>query len=241
MRLVIGGWILSSSLFAQHVGVVNTGPRMAPTNAYQYGNILFPGGVPTHGSRLGASVSGRPQPGVYQGIGPQNPGGRPPRTTVVPYAFPVFVGGDPYGYQQPYSQPPAQNITVVVPQQPAPSVIINHNYVPDTAKPVLRDYSTENLPEGGVRVYEAPGARASEPASPKSDPQRAVASDRPTIYLIALRDSSIQSAIGYWTEAGVLHYVTPHGVVNRVSLDRIDRDLTSQLNSERKVEFSLKD
>src|SRR5688500_394994 len=115
MRLVFGVLILGSSLFSQHVGVVNTGPRMAPTNAYKFGNILFPGGVPTHASRLGASVAGRPQPGVFQGSRPHHPGGRPPRTTVVPYAFPVFVGGDPYGYNQPYYQPPAQNITVVVP------------------------------------------------------------------------------------------------------------------------------
>jgi hypothetical protein len=131
-----------------------------------------------------------------------------------------------------------QSITVIVPQQPTPSVIINHNYVPETAKPVMRDYSKEDLPESGVRVYEAPGSKTpSEPARRSAAPLE----DRPTIYLIALKDSSVQSAIGYWSERGVLHYVTPSGVVNHVSLDQVDRSLTNQLNSERNLEFSLKD
>ncbi|MBI1895300.1 MAG: hypothetical protein HYZ57_10540 [Acidobacteria bacterium] len=243
------------ALLGQHVGVINTGPTMRPpANAFPFGNILFPAGIPntissqTHASRLGATISGfppytgAPARGVFSG----RRGGLGGRTVVVPYAYPVFVGGGFYDYAPPQ---PASNITVVVPQQPAPSVIINHNYTPETAEPVMRDYSNTELPESassrsssGMRVYEAPVAPAAEP---ERRPGRAASAprpdeDRPTIYLIALNDGTVYSAIGYWAEGETLHYVTPQGSLNRVSLDRIDRATTAQLNRERNVDFDAK-
>jgi hypothetical protein len=80
---------------------------------------------------------------------------------------------------------------------------------------------------------DAPAPQAKAQARPPAD-------DRPTIFLIALKDSSVHSAIGYWIESGTLHYVTPQGSVNRVSLGMVDRELSEQLNNERKVEFTLK-
>jgi hypothetical protein len=237
---VLTVWMLASVMFAQHAPLINTGPLMQPpANAYPFGNILFPGGIPQHPQNLGTSVSG---------ILPHNYGMRPNdrgrggngriNTVVVPYAVPFFDNS----YYAP--QPPPPNITVVIPQQPTPSVVINQNFTPDTAKPLMRDYSESDLPESNtsnssVRVYEAPMRSGGTNNQPRSTAARPPVDDKPTIYLIALKDSSIHSAIGYWVEDGTLHYVTPQGTANRVTLDRVDKDLTDQLNRERHVDFTL--
>ena len=86
-----------------------------------------------HAGRLGGVVSGSIP---YTGVPPGQRGRFPGRTVVVPYAYPVFYGSG-YGYRLRvyYGQEPqAPNVTVVVPQQPVPQVIINNSYVPDTAK-----------------------------------------------------------------------------------------------------------
>lgn len=224
---------------AQHVGVINPSRGMqAPAGAYPYGNILFPGGTPaasSHASRLGATVAG----GSYTGVGPGGgvrPVGRP-RTVVVPYAYPVFYGGNPYyGYDQ---QP--TNVTVVVPQQPAPTVIINNSYVPETAKPALREYAPGELHESAsVRVYEggnAPG-RPEPVAAQRSG--RSIMDEKPTIYLIAFTDGNIRQALGYWQRGDTFHYLTPDSTINHVSLDMVDRQRSIELNAERQLEFDLK-
>jgi hypothetical protein len=180
------------------------------------------------------------------GIGPGRGGGfGRGRTVVVPYGIPIYYGGD-FGYGYNYQQP-SSNVTVVIPQQPTPSVVINQNFVPETANPVLRDYSEDasEPKSSGMKVYGGKPRSTTDdgveaPAPQAKAPVRTPADDRPTIYLIALKDSSVHSAIGYWIENGTLHYVTPQGSVNRVSLGMVDRDLSDQLNRERKVEFTLK-
>jgi hypothetical protein len=239
-RLAVFTILMSASvMFAQHAPLINTGPLMhPPANAFPFGNILFPGGIPQHPQNLGTSVSGI-LPHNY-GFRPNNRGGASEghvRTVVIPYAVPFY---DPY--YAPQQQPP--NVTVVVPQQPTPSVVINQNFTPDTAKPLMRDYSENDLPESNapnssVRVYEAPMRSGGTNNQPRSATPRAPVDDKATIYLIALKDSTIHSAIGYWVEDGTLHYVTPQGTANRVTLDRVDKELTDQLNRERHVDFTL--
>jgi len=180
---------------------------------------------------MGPAVSGSiPYTGVQPGI---IPGSQRPRTVVVPYAYPVFYGGGgDYGQEQP--QPP--NVTVVVPQQPVPQVIINNSYTPDAAKPVMREYSPGDLPESNVRVYEGPKPRAEAPAGP----YRSIMDEKATIYLVALRDGTVRQAIGYWVKDDTFHYVTPNSSVNHVSVDMVDRDRSVQLNAERNLDFDLK-
>jgi hypothetical protein len=241
-----------STLAGQHVPVINSGPRTQPApGAYRFGNILFPGGIAphqrTHAGSVGAVVGG----GVVGG-GPGRGIGGPRfphtsnrnRTLVVPYAVPVYYG-DPYGYGYGYQQQ-QPNVTVVMPQQPTPSVVINHNYTPESANPVMRSYSNEpsdssksNPSEsGGLRVYNSPSNMPKE--EPKTLP-KAVAppSDKPTIFLIALRDSTIRQAIGYWIENESLHYVTPQSAINQIPLDNVDAALSRQLNAERSLDFDL--
>ena len=239
-----------SMLSAQHVPVVRSGPTMhPPAGAYRFGNILFPGGIgpshqQTHAGRMGGVISGVPP------FGGGYPGGRPgfpnnPRypqrnqTVVVPYAVPVYYG-DPYGYG--YGQQQSPNVTVVMPQQPTPSVVINHNYTPETAAPAMKEYPSGELPQsGGVRVYEAPRTDKDpkENAVAKQAPARSEASDKPTIFLIALKDGTIRQAIGYWIEDETLQFVTPQGKITHITLDNLDRELSQQLNSERNLEFDL--
>jgi hypothetical protein len=224
---------------AQHAPLINPSRGMAaPSNAYRHGNILFPGGIPaphmnTHAARLGGTISGTIP---YTGVPPGQAGrhGRP-RTVVVPYAYPVFYGGGYGGY---YQEPPATNVTVVMPQQPAPSVIINNTYIPETAKPSLKEYSTGELPETGIRVFEGAGNPARREAPPSNG--RSIMDEKPTIHLIALTDGTVRQALGYWVQGDNLHYVTPESTVNHVSLAMLDRERSIELNAERKLEFDVR-
>lgn len=231
----------------QHLNTMNpVRPMPAPPNALPFGNILFPGGIPAHHTeRVGGLITGsRP----YTGVPPRGTAGYPGgpgrnRTVVVPYAVPVFASPY-YGYADPGYLMQQPNVTVVVPQAPTPSVVINQHYnPPEPGKPVLRDYSNIELPETSVKVYEGPtpgGGRveANEPKPAVRTPH-APRDDRPTIYLIALKDTSVRQAIGYWVEDGTLHYVTPKGSINHVTLDMVDRETSVQLNAERNLEFDL--
>jgi hypothetical protein len=59
------------------------------------------------------------------------------------------------------------------------------------------------------------------------------------IYFIALKDHTIGSAVVYWTEASMLHYITPQGAHVQVRLDLVDRDLSTRINRARNLEFAL--
>jgi hypothetical protein len=235
MRLIALYGFLTLTLVAQNVPVVNTNRGMIPSpNAHRYGNILFPGGMPpvanNHAGRLGATIAGGSYTGVAPGASHQR--GRQ-RTVVVPYAYPVFYGGG--GYDVPEQQP--QNITVVVPQQQVPQVIINNGYTPETATPALREYGENELPETSLRVYEGSSKR---PAETASRPERSIMDQKPTIYLIALKDGTLRQAIGYWAQGDTLHYVTPDSSVNHLSIGMVDRERSIELNAERKLEFDFK-
>jgi hypothetical protein len=251
-RLTLGVAVLTfaGGAVAQHLNTMSpVRPMPAPPNALPYGNILFPGGI-SFPQRLGGTISGSiPYSGVPgrgdRGVGvrpgyggPYSPGSRN-RTVVVPYAVPVFTGGFGYGYADYGMVPQQPNVTVVVPQQPTPSVIINQHYTPQEASnPVLRDYSSADLPDSGIKVYEAnPAPRKQEP---KPGPARSSVSDQePTIYLIALNDTTVRQAIGYWVDDNTLHYVTPKASINHISMDMVDRETTVRLNSERKLDFDF--
>ncbi len=251
MRLLIAPLLilLGSSLFAQR-------GAPPPVTAAPFGNILTPGtpfpaqlgatvggnilhpGTPSFPQQLGNNVSGIiPNQGGFVSP-PLHRGQRPgrDRTIAVPYAYPVYFGdgGYGYGYGQQQQQPP---ITVVMPQQQTPTVIINQSFPSDNGNAGMRDVSGSDAPDpSGMKIYRAPVP----PQQPAGAPSSTTADDEATIYLVALKDNSIHSAIGYWVQDGTLHYVTPQGTVNRVTLDQVDRPLTDQLNKDRKVDFQLK-
>ena len=168
---------------------------------------------PGFASSLGATVAGRGgNPGYH----------RYRRGPVGYYAYPVYVGGyadygyggyADNGYQGGYAPEPYGAVQT-------PQVIINQNFLPEHATPVMRDYTGES--PGDVRVYDAPGREPLEPSA-----------DETNYYLIAFKDHSIYSAFAYWVDGDTLHYVTAQRVHNQASLALVDRELTDKLNRDR--------
>ena len=222
-----------------------------------FGNVLYPGtghapnASQTFPARLGATVAGHPYgPGYYNGAGygsyPLNaprlghPAGHS-RSVVVPY--PVFIGGGYYGgYAPEYAVPPPQE-QPMMDAYGTPSVVINQNFVPDRANPVVRNYPDDQPPpeSSGMKLYQTPPTRPyADPAAPAPAVRRQPAPDpQPTIYLLAFKDHNIVPALGYWMEGNTLHYVSVEHSLNQASFDLIDRDLSQRLNDERGVEFKL--
>jgi hypothetical protein len=224
-----------------------------------FGRLINPSGVPmgTAGGGFGRLIY--PGTGGPPGTAPFRPSGRVygfpggrrgfaggpravghPRhnqTTIVPY--PVFYGDYYYGYDVPpaqtegdqydsgYGTPPPPP-----PQEQSPVVIINQNFQPDTANPVMHDYSNTPLP---------PPSEPSQAAPPsgQSQAQPTLYGSSPVIFLIALKDHTIFPAVAYWVEGSTLHYITTQGVQNSASLDLVDRAFSKQLNSERNIDFAL--
>jgi hypothetical protein len=113
--------------------------------------------------------------------------------------------------------------------------VINQNFVPQSASPVVRDYNwgdNSNGDQSGFRMYQAPVGGSTPSATPR-------AGEQPTLYLIAFKDHSIVQALGYWMEGSTLHYVSAEHSLNQASLDMIDREMSTRLNSERGVEFKI--
>jgi hypothetical protein len=197
-----------------------------PGGSTSVGRVIFPGAgqLPTgsitdtsFASRLGATVSGLNDGRQFRRFrGP----------LLVPYAYPVYLGGysdyngyPSYGQDQP-------NITIINPPQQTPQVIINQNFIPDRATPVMHEYTEDS---SGVHVYEAPSRNPAENAPDETT----------DYYLIAFKDHSIYSAFAYWVEGDTLHYVTPQRVHNQASVTLVDRELTEKLNRERNLQVKL--
>jgi len=203
--------LVSAVAFAQRTGTGHSATAY-PTNGLGLirgtGNVVYPG-------------TGHP-PGVVNKTAPpsgRHPGGAARRGT----GAVIYV---PYGVSSYYE--PVDPGSGYYPQQPqqqmAPQVVINQNFVSETARPVVREYvSDEN---GAIRLYQPPAEQA---------PQ---VEENPT-YLIAFKDHTIYAALAYWVEEGTLHYVTNQNTHNQVSLDLVDRELSERLNRERSVDFRL--
>jgi len=212
-------------------GGARGGPAVGPVGQ-GFGNVVFPGtGIPQiqggHAVNLGRAIRGVPPVNPS----PHQRGGR----GIYPIAVPVYVS--PWGYGGYGYGPDPSAVTVVSAPQPAPTVVINQNWLPERANPVMRDYTNEQLPEPAgdtIRSYQAP-----IPSNP-DPPSRTVAEAKPTIYLIALREGVVYSAFAYWVEGTTLHYITTKHAHNQVSVDLVDREVSEQLNRERNVEFKLK-
>jgi hypothetical protein len=225
------------SVAGPHNSTPGFGSVVFPGGSNSFGRVVFPGagqlpvGTITDtnfASRLGATVGGLN--GAFND-------GRHARhfrePLLVPYAYPVYLGGYAdnsgypgygngyagYGQDQP-------NITIINPPQQTPQVIINQNFIPERATPVIHEYTEDS---SGVHVYEAPSRTPVENAPDETT----------DYYLIAFKDHSIYSAFAYWVEGDTLHYVTPQRVHNQASVTLVDRELTRKLNSERNLQVKL--
>jgi hypothetical protein len=195
------------------------------TGGAGFGRMIYPGtGAPVavRNPRLpGSPLVAAPVPQVAH-----RPHGI---AAAVPY--PVFYGGGYYDYEAPPAPfgpdaAAAYQIQGYEQMTQPPVVIINQYFKPDTANPVLRDYSNVPLP--------APG-----PQSQVNNDDTAATGDQQVMFLIAMKDHTIFPAIAYWVEGDTLNYITVQGTKNSASLDLVDREFSKQINKERKVEFGL--
>jgi hypothetical protein len=165
------------------------------------------------GGRAGGSVGGH---GGY--VGGRSYG----RSIVIPYAVPVYGYGYAapsygYGYNGPGYTDTSSGYAAPQPQeQPM-------DYGPNGGQP-----DPPPVDDGSLKIYQAPAPT----------PQDAAISEG-RYYLIACKDHSIYTALAYWMENGTLNYVTPQNAHNQITLDRLDIDLTRQLNSRRGMSFNI--
>jgi hypothetical protein len=61
----------------------------------------------------------------------------------------------------------------------------------------------------------------------------------PILYLIAFRDKNIRAATTYWVDSGTLHYLDTDHRERQSPIASVDRELSAQLNQERRVPFNL--
>src|SRR5437868_4666606 len=188
--------LLAASVWAQRAAdptgfgrISNPGGVVGTTGGAGFGRLIYPGtGAPVavRNPRLPGS------PLVAAPI-PQVPHGSHAIAVAVPY--PVFYGGNYYDYDAPaapmagYLQYQATGYDQMT--QP-PVVIINQYFRPDTANPVVRDYSNVPLPA----PQQVP------------DDQAATTADQQVMFLVALKDHTIFPAIAYWVEGDTLNYIT---------------------------------
>lgn len=228
-QLVLISILAAGSVFAQQRGMyggISTGQMVGTVND------------PGFASRLGATVSGLPQTstripvngGLYGGGGGGNwhqpRGGN--RTVVVPYGIPV-------GYPVPVYEAPQQ-------QQQAPTVVINQYFSNDSNRPHTKeDYGevVRHDDHGRTQARSTPPPAPAPSPAPRRTPEQIAEAERATVTMLAFNDSSVVSAIAYWTQEDTLHFVTKHYEKKTTALDTLDRTLTDQLNKERNVEFRL--
>jgi hypothetical protein len=233
--LMVGGLavLMVPGAFAQvrggHSGAVVNG---FGTNS-GWGSVVFPAGRPTTGTpftltnpgfghALGNVVAGRPaftRGGSF--VGHQS------GAVFVPFAYPVYGGGY-YGngyYGNGYGDPAA-------PQQPGVTVIY-----PPQQTPVIINQVAPPPVQGQINEY-GPGGQPYGPRYPQPGAEAAQGTDAP-YYLLAFKDHSIYSAVGYWVDGDTLHYLTTGNVHNQASVSLLDRDLTEQLNKGRGLDVKL--
>src|SRR6266404_5471337 len=182
-----------------------------------FGSVLHPGTghppgafvplpPPLFAGRLARDVAGRQVAPASVRDGHRN---GHTQGVIVPY--PVYVGN--YGYDPSMYANPPQSEAPPAYANPAPSVVINQNFIPDRAAPVVREYGES---QSGMRMYEY-NSHPYDNVEPRPA-RRQAPDDQPTLYLIAFVDHTIVSALGYWMEGGTLHYVSAEHSLNQASL-----------------------
>ena len=200
----------------------NPGAVVGTTGGAGFGRMIYPGtGAPAVARN--PHIPGSP----LVALPPQVAHGSHANPIAIPY--PVFYGGGYYDYEAPpaptapYS-PAAYQVPGYEQMTQPPVVIINQYFRPDSANPVVRDYT--NVP-------------LREPEPPQANNDQAANAEQQVMFLIAMKDHTIFPAIAYWVEGDTLNYITVQGTKNSASLDLVDREFSKQINKERKVEFGL--
>jgi hypothetical protein len=185
------------------------------------------GGSIGGGFRGGGSIGGAFRGGGFRGGGYGGYGGY-----YGSYYSPYFYSGYGLGYgyspwysDYGYNSYPDYSYPVY---QSSPNVTVV--YAPPAPAPAPSTVYVER-PNPATREYDQYGQQTNRPTSS--------ADSAAPVYLIAFRDHSIRAAAAYWAEGGTLHYVTLEHEQKQAPLNTVDRDLSGQLNRERRIAFSL--
>lgn len=226
MRILIVSFLVAApAIFAQaRGGAVRSGAGVRRPIAAPVRVAPAPVGRPGVGPAVGVGPYLSPYPVYFAGYYP-NPFYSGYATGPTPGDY--GQDGVAYGYDPSQGYPaqggPGQGYPTQ--GQGYPSVLVNPNYTPETGNPVTHVYSNMPLPDGSQP--DGAGQQAGQPGQ------------SPVIFLIAMKDHTIYPAIAYWVEEDTLNYITEQGVRNRVSLDLVDRNFSTQLNNERNIDFGL--
>jgi hypothetical protein len=115
------------------------------------------------------------------------------------------------GYPGYSSQP---NVTVVY-LPPAPgSQYSGRQYEPETASPIIHEYSSEGAP--------APSAASTQ-----------------IYFSFALRNGPTRYALAYWVQDQKVHYIDMDGERGELALSNVNRARSEELNHKRGIDFWL--
>lgn len=247
--VLLGASLSSAQVYGPRVGVVTTrsgfgsvsNPGLVPGPA-SFGNVVFPGGAFRRGVVRGNISYGygyngyNPYYGGYNGIY----GGRT-QTVVVPFGVPVAVPVP--AYQTP-------NVTVVMPEQPAPQVIINQTFVSDRDGQWREGEMVTN--GAGMSSYQAPTPQQPDPSRRRANPQPeaaqpsvpqastpAPAPEPERYYLFAYKTGRVDEVVGYAIQGVQLSYINARGGIQRIGLEQLDLEKTRQLNREQGLDVNL--
>ena len=155
----------------------------------------------------------------HSGFGPSEHPHRFGTGVVIPYfiPYPVPSGAEAY----PEAEAPGAATYQNSPES-QPLAIPPGNWAPPLIGPTHREENLQPVPN-----LQTASARPDAP-----DPTQIV-------FLIALKNHWVYTAIAYWLQGPILHYITPQGVHNQVSLSLIDFRTSTKLNAGRPGEFAL--
>jgi hypothetical protein len=135
--------------------------------------------------------------------------------------------------------------------KPADPVLTELRAIQDSVRNIMRraksddDYESAlaaaSLAISNAQLMGAIAERQQAIQSIKSATEQAQMPAQPPspLFLIALKDKTINTATSYWVDGPMLNYVTLQGVHIIVRLDLVDRALSRDLNRQRNVEFRL--
>lgn len=227
MRLVLSmvlGLALTGAAYAQRGGGGHTGGHaggggIRGGSSFSHGG--FSGGA-IRGGFTGGSVFRGPNRGGIGFRGGFNRGFGFRRFGIYSgyYGWPAYSYGYGYGYgYDPYWSDPYWNDTYTTALAPYSPYYNTYQSAPPPV--VMNELPAPPPPQSYEQAYAPP--RSNEPLS----------------YLIAFNDHNIKMAVAYWTENHNLRYVTMEHEIKTAPLSSVDRDLSMQLNRERRVTFSL--
>lgn len=137
-----------------------------------------------------------------------------------PIPYPVYVGGDDASDD---SQSGAESES---PETPDPRQFLP--LLPPRQIPLA--VRTDAQPE--------PSATTTPPPATQGCPATDNNVDRVQFFIV-LKDHWVHVAVAYWVENGTVHYITPEGSHNQVSIGLVDRQVSAKLNAGNAVKFVL--